>query len=175
MSFSTFCVLSWSLLFQSGSFLSDTFFSFCRGRKYRFAYGLNWYMRTSTTSSRARPPSGSKSTISTRSQTGLSWNQQNVSAYYSPLLQSHTSSTRVVTITTHIERQTRLFNTPNQSSSTKLTTPLRDHYLPPSRDTRQCRVLFILHAIPCRWLPNGHPQPNRLLPWRIRQQRPRHL
>jgi hypothetical protein len=99
---------------------------------------------------------------------GNTWYEQDISAYHSPLssrVQSHASSTRVNS--THSERQTRLCDTPDPSSSRRLTIPSRDHRPPPSRDTRRGRVLSILHPNPRRWLPNGHPQPNRLLPGRI--------
>ena len=86
------------------------------------------------------------------------------------LLQSRALTTRE-----YSERQTRLGDTPDPNSSWRLSSPSRDHRPPPSRDTRRSRVLSILHANPRRWLPNGHPEPNRFLPRRIQRQRPGHL
>jgi hypothetical protein len=81
---------------------------------------------------------------------------------FSSLLRSHALSTHVST--THNERQTRLCDTPDPSSFRRLSSPSRDHCPPPSRDTRRCRVLSILHPNPRRWLPNRHPQPTVSFP-----------
>jgi len=77
--------------------------------------------------------------------------------------------------TRHSERRTRLCDAPEPNSSRRLSTPSQDHRPPPSRDIRRSRVPSDLHVNPRRWLPNGYPQPDRLLPRRIQRQRPRHL
>ena len=65
---------------------------------------------------------------------------------------AHASSTREET--THSERQTRLCDSPNPSSSKTLSSPSRDHRPPSSRRTwrSRVRILSILHASPRRWL-----------------------
>jgi hypothetical protein len=78
-------------------------------------------------------------------------------------------------LTTHSERLSRLCDPPDANSSRRLSSPSRAHRPPPSHHSRRSRVLSILHANPRRWLPNGHSQPDRLLPRRIHRQRPRNL
>ena len=118
----------------------------------------------------AQRPSGSKSTRLVKSRTGtLGTSRISVRIILQPHGHQHALNT------TPSERQTCLCDTPDPSRPRRLSSPSRDHRPPPSRDTRRSRVLSVLHPNSRRWLPNGHPKPNRLLPRRVQRQRPRHL
>ena len=120
-------------------------FSFCIGRKHRSAYGLtaNWF-----------------NIVQIGRYYSVPAGRRCVS--FSSLLQSHALPN--CENTTQSERQTRLRDTPDPSSSRRLSSPPRDHR-PPSRDTRQSRAGFcpsytqIRVSGPQTGTPNG---PNQL-------------
>jgi hypothetical protein len=78
---------------------------------------------------------------------------------FSSVLQSH--AYQHAAKTRHTVNGNCLCDTPDPSSSRRLFSPSRDYRPPPSRDSRQSRVLSTLHANPRRWLLNGYSQPDR--------------